>query len=141
MTFLLSSLLGGFKVSGGFVFLAGMGVGCLIDFLRTKNIKSLMLVLLSGTSNFAIVKFLTRGAGSFLMFEPWWFIRTMIVVPERLNMVIMEHRRQFYMAQHTWHAYLRVLQLELGGLGLGQNPLEALRRNIPGYIKTNEIIP
>ncbi len=33
------------------------------------------------------------------------------------------------------------VQLELGGLGLGQNPLDALRRNIPGYIKTNEITP
>jgi LPS-assembly protein len=32
------------------------------------------------------------------------------------------------------------VQLELGGMGLGQNPLQALRRNIPGYMKTNEII-
>ena len=33
------------------------------------------------------------------------------------------------------------VQLELGGMGLGQNPLQALRRNIPGYVKTNETIP
>ncbi|MHB8353935.1 MAG: LPS-assembly protein LptD, partial [Burkholderiales bacterium] len=33
------------------------------------------------------------------------------------------------------------VQLELGGMGLGQNPMQALRRNIPGYMKTNEIIP
>ncbi len=33
------------------------------------------------------------------------------------------------------------VQLELGGMGLGQNPMQALRRNIPGYLKTNEIIP
>jgi LPS-assembly protein len=32
------------------------------------------------------------------------------------------------------------LQLELGSFGLGQNPIESLRRNIPGYMKTNEII-
>jgi LPS-assembly protein len=32
------------------------------------------------------------------------------------------------------------VQLELGGMGLGQNPLQALRHNIPGYTKTNEII-
>jgi LPS-assembly protein len=33
------------------------------------------------------------------------------------------------------------VQLELGGMGLGQNPLQALRQNIPGYVKTNEMIP
>lgn len=33
------------------------------------------------------------------------------------------------------------IQLELGGMGLGQNPMVALRRNIPGYLKTNEITP
>ncbi len=33
------------------------------------------------------------------------------------------------------------VQLELGALGLGQNPLQALSRNIPGYVKTNEITP
>ncbi len=33
------------------------------------------------------------------------------------------------------------LQLELGPLGLGPNPLDTLRYNIPGYTKTNEISP
>jgi LPS-assembly protein len=34
------------------------------------------------------------------------------------------------------------LQLELNGLGrLGTNPLELLRRNIPGYYKVNEAPP
>lgn len=32
------------------------------------------------------------------------------------------------------------LQLELGSFGLGQNPIQSLRRSIPGYMKTNEII-
>ncbi|MDE2423162.1 MAG: LPS-assembly protein LptD [Betaproteobacteria bacterium] len=31
------------------------------------------------------------------------------------------------------------IQLELGGLGLGQNPLQSLRLNIPGYVKTTTI--
>ncbi|NDU85001.1 MAG: LPS-assembly protein LptD, partial [Ferrovum sp.] len=33
------------------------------------------------------------------------------------------------------------VQLELGPLGLGPNPLDTLRYNIPGYTKTNEISP
>lgn len=33
------------------------------------------------------------------------------------------------------------LQLELGPLGLGPNPIDTLRFNIPGYTKTNEISP
>lgn len=33
------------------------------------------------------------------------------------------------------------LQLELGPLGLGPNPVDTLRYNIPGYTKTNEISP
>ncbi len=34
------------------------------------------------------------------------------------------------------------VQLEFSGMGgLGQNPMDALRRNIPGYMKTNEIVP
>jgi len=31
------------------------------------------------------------------------------------------------------------IQLELGGLGLGQNPLQSLLLNIPGYVKTTDI--
>ena len=34
------------------------------------------------------------------------------------------------------------LQLELNGLSrIGTNPLDALRRNIPGYSKTNDAVP
>lgn len=114
-TLLTGSFLAGFKVPAGVVFLAGLGFAALINYFRTRDYKPLFLLSISGLVNFCIIKFLTRGVTSFLIFEPWWFVRTMIVVPDRLGMVVMELKRQHYLAQHTWHANLRVLQLELGG--------------------------
>jgi len=115
VTLLISSIMAGFKVSGGFVFLVGFGAAGIIFLLAKKGWKVLVLVALAGVTNFVTVKLLTRGVESFLLFVPWWFIRTMIVVPERLGVVILEHRRQYYLSLGTFKAILRVIQLELGG--------------------------
>lgn len=52
------------------------------------------------------------GSTSFLIFQPWWYIRTMIVEPSRLNLLDWELRRQTYIFEHNWK---RVIFLE--GLG------------------------
>ena len=49
------------------------------------------------------------GGTSFLIFQPWWYIRTMIVEPSRLNLVDWELRRQTYIYEHNWK---RVIFLE-----------------------------
>lgn len=54
----------------------------------------------------------STGGTSFLIFQPWWYIRTMIVEPSRLNLIDWELRRQTYIADHNWK---RVIFLE--GLG------------------------
>lgn len=54
----------------------------------------------------------SSGGMSFLIFEPWWYIRTMIVEPSRLNLLDWELRRQTYIYEHNWK---RVIFLE--GLG------------------------
>lgn len=113
---LISAFLSGFKVPGGMVFLFGLGTASVINFVLSRDRKTIVLAGLTGLTNFMTVKLLTRDVESFLIWQPWWFIRTMIVVPERLGVVIIELKRQHYLAQKTWHANLRVLQLELGGL-------------------------
>lgn len=110
-TFILGFLLAGFKVSGGFVMLVGIVVACLIDFINYRKISSLILAMALSISNFVTFKSMTSpNASSFLMFLPWWFVRTMIVV--KLGWLDIELKRQHYISKGTWHAWLRVIQLE-----------------------------
>ncbi len=103
--------LAGFKVSGGFVMLAGLAVSSLADILFLKNFSTLILFIFLSISNFITFKLMTSPqAASFLMFLPWWFIRTMVV--DKLGWVDLELRRQYYLSLGTWNAYLRVIQFE-----------------------------
>lgn len=110
ITFIIGSTLSGFKVSGGFVILAGLAAGSIADFLLNRKISFFILAVFLGLSNFITFKLMTRGAESFLIFLPWWFIRTMVVV--KLDWIDLELRRQHYISKGTWHAWLRVIQLE-----------------------------
>lgn len=110
LTFLLGCILAGFKVSGGLVLLVGVGGAGLVDLIFNRRFSTLILAGVLGLSNYITLQSMTRGAGSFLMFLPWWFVRTTIV--DRLGWMDLEFQRQHYLAQHTWHAYLRVVQVE-----------------------------
>ncbi len=109
---LLGGFLLGFKVSAAFVLLAGLGIASLFAFLHKRKKGSLFLALILGISNLTIFKLITKGGTSLLMFHPWWFIRTMIVVPDRVNWLDLEHRRQFYLAQGGIRSLFRVIQFE-----------------------------
>lgn len=112
ITSILGAVLAGFKVSGGFVMLIGLGAAGLSDLIFNKKIGTLLLSAVLGLSNFITFKLMTGpGAESFLMFLPWWFIRTMVV--SRLDWIDLENRRQHYLSKGTWHAMLRVLSLEM----------------------------
>ena len=52
------------------------------------------------------------GSPSFLIFEPWWYIRTMIVDPSRLDWLDLEWRRQTYIYENNWK---RVISIEVSG--------------------------
>lgn len=111
ISFVIGSTLAGFKVSGGFVMLIGLTVATITDFVNKRKFSAVVLALLLGLSNLLTFKFMTaKDASSFLMFLPWWFIRTMVV--DKLGWMDLEFRRQHYLSKHTWNAYLRVLQLE-----------------------------
>lgn len=112
ISFILGALLAGFKVSGGLVLLTGIGAAGLVDALLNKRMKTLLLALSLGISNFVTFKAMTsKEAASFLMFLPWWFIRTMVV--DKLGLIDWELKRQHYLSKGTWNANLRVIQLEL----------------------------
>lgn len=112
VTFILGSLLAGFKVSGGLIMLLGVGAAAAVDLIFFRKWHSMLLAVALGISNFITFKAMTsKEAASFLMFLPWWFIRTMVV--DKLDWIDLEHRRQHYLSKGTWHANLRVLQLEV----------------------------
>lgn len=96
-------------------------LGTLTEFKVYAAIVLLGATLLSGIWQVAIpagilaaILYLPNSAGgaSFLIFQPWWFIRTMIVEPSRLNWVDLELRRQTYIYEHNWK---RVISIELMG--------------------------
>lgn len=103
----------GFKVSGGVILLTGLTVIGVMDLIFKRKITLLLLSFVLGFSNFATIKLMTRGVEEYLIFSPWWFIRTMIV--EKLGLIDWEWKRQHYLSKGTWHAYLRVMQLETYG--------------------------
>lgn len=110
--FLLGGFLVGFKVSAAFILLTGLGLTAVWFFLTRKNKKIILLTLLLGFSNLLIFKLITKKGELFLLFLPWWFIRTMIVVPDRVNWIDLELRRQFYLDRGGWRSVLRIIQFE-----------------------------
>jgi hypothetical protein len=109
-------MVAGFKVSGGIVYLAGIFTYMLYNIILGRQwvVVAFSLTLLA--TNYTTILLITQGAESYLIFSPWWFVRTMVVV--KLNLIDWERKRQYYLAQGTWRAYLRILQLELIAFGL-----------------------
>ncbi len=110
---LLFGTLSAFKIYAGVVLLISLGIAGVWQLIKEKSFQLLLLTILSGI--LAAILYLpnTSGSTSFLIFEPWWYIRTMIVEPSRLNLIDWELRRQTYIYEHNWK---RVIFLE--GLGL-----------------------
>lgn len=109
---LLFGTLAEFKVYAAVEVLSALFIAGVWQLLREKKTQLLLLSITSGA--LAAVLYLpnTSGSGSFLIFQPWWYIRTMIVEPSRLNLLDWELRRQTYIYEHNWK---RVIFLE--GLG------------------------
>jgi len=123
---LLGGFLLGFKISSAVVLLSGLGISSLLAYIFQKRKDLILLTISLGITNFIIFRAITRGNEPFLIFEPWWFIRTMVIAPDRLNWLDLELRRQFYLAKGGWRSILRILEYEsiafliflLGNLGM-----------------------
>lgn len=110
---ILAGSLAEFKIYGGIVLLTSLGLTGVWQILKEKKFSILLLSISSGLLSALLYFPNASNSGGFLIFEPWWYIRTMIVAPNRLNWLDLELRRQTYLADHN---YKRVLQIEVTGL-------------------------
>jgi len=101
-----------FKVYASVVILLSLLIVGLIELFREKKIYLLSLFALSGLLSAVLYLPNAANSSSFLIFEPWWFIRTMIVVNSRLDWIDLELKRQTYVAEGNLK---RVFQIELTG--------------------------
>ncbi len=104
------------KISSGVVAIFALGVTGLYLFWRERRIGLLVSAIFLAASNFGLLKLISPTASSFLIFEPLWFTRTMMV--SRLGNVDWELRRQHYLWKNTWHSWLRVIQLEAEAIAI-----------------------
>ena len=97
-----------FKVYAGVLLLGGLFFLSIFELFK-KSFSLLMLFLI--TLALGLIIYLPNSANSqdFLIWQPWWFIRTMVVAPDRLNWLDLELRRQTYVSENNWK---RVIQLE-----------------------------
>lgn len=101
-----------FKIYAGVVLLGTLSIISIWQFIKIRKTELFFLTLIGGLLALALYLPNTSNSTSFLIFEPWWFIRTMIVEPSRLNLLDWELRRQTYIYENNWK---RVIWLE--GLG------------------------
>ena len=116
LIFLLGFGLATIKVSSGLVLVLGFMAAGAYSFIFNKDYRLILLGVLLGIGNFLTLKIISPTAQSFILFEPLWFPRTMMVV--RLDWVDWELRRQHYMWVNTWRSWLREISLELQAIAL-----------------------
>ena len=102
------------KVSSGVILIGSVGVIALYSLIKNKDISLLGLFIALLLSNFFLLKVISPTVESFLLFEPLWFTRSMMVV--RLDNVDWELRRQHYLSLGTLKAWLRIIQLETSAI-------------------------
>lgn len=137
---ILAGTLVEFKVYGGVILLLSLGLISFWEIITRRNYSTFILTFLSGILSLGI--YLPNSAASvgFLIFEPWWYIRTMVVVPDRLNLLEWEHRRQTYLSENNLK---RVYQLEiqsfliflLGNLGIRSLAIWQIFTNLKHILK------
>lgn len=112
ISLVILAVISSFKIYAGFVLLLTLAVVGTWKLVIKKDFRLFLLALSSGIV--ALVLYLPNSANSasFLIYEPWWYIRTMIVEPSRLNLLDWELRRQTYIVESNWK---RVIWLESMG--------------------------
>lgn len=93
---LVFGILIGFKVYAGLIVLATLLFLGIWQLFR-KGQKSVLAIFFLSLM-FGLLFYLPAGRDTtgFMVFEPWWFIKTMVQAPDRLNWPALELRRQTY---------------------------------------------
>lgn len=112
--FLFLLLIGGtlttFKVYAGIALLGSFAICGFWQIIKEKKFEFFILFILSVILSSLLFFPNTAKSSSLLVFEPWWYIRTLVVAPDRLGKIEWELRRQTYIFEGNWK---RVIQLEL----------------------------
>lgn len=73
------------KVYGGLLGLGGLGVVGLITLFREKNLKLLLISIISAILGFLFFTYLTKTNGNLIVYQPFWFLETMMAISDRLG--------------------------------------------------------
>lgn len=109
---ILASSLSVFKIYGSIVLLTSLGLVGVWEILFRRSFKIFLLTIINGIISIALYLPFSANSGSFLIFEPGWFIRTMIVAQDKLDWLDLERRKQTYLAEGNTK---RVIQIHLTG--------------------------
>jgi len=126
LSVLLAGVLIEFKVYAGVTVLGGLLATGVFEILLKRPLHAIKVFALGLPLSFLVYLPSNAGSSEFLKWQPWWYIRTMVVVPDRLNWIDLEFRRQHYATRGTWRGFIRSLQMEgtafmiflLGNLGM-----------------------
>ncbi len=101
-----------FKVYAAVPILVALGISSVWRIFKEKKFDLLGVTLCAGAVAAVLYLPNTSSSTAFLIFQPWWFIRTMVVEPSRLNWIDLELRRQFYLDRGGWKSVLRIVEYE-----------------------------
>lgn len=99
---LIAATLPEYKIFGGTLLLGAFFVVSVFEILISRKIYLFLSFIASGLLFLIIFLPSSAKAPSFFIFEPFWFIRSMIASPDRLNWVDIELRRQTFAYFHNW---------------------------------------
>lgn len=112
LSVLLAGVLIEFKVYAGMIILGGLLVTGVFEFLLKRPLRAIKVFIFGLPLSFLVYLPSSTGSSEFLIWQPWWYIRTMVVAPDRLNWIDLEFRRQHYVSLGTWRGFIRALQME-----------------------------
>jgi len=121
---IISGTLISFKVYAGILVLGGLMVCGIWNFFKTRNpLLIISAVLATILSLFLFIPVNGKDAGSFLVFMPGWFLRSMVESPDRVQIIDWILRENTYAAAGNTFAILRYRVVELliylaGNLGI-----------------------
>jgi len=105
LAFLLIASFGsliGFKVYGALIFLLALELVGVWEIIRRKDFSFFTVYFASGLVSLGIFFPFSRASTGFLIWQPWWFIRTMIQAPDRVNWQTLELKRQVYSSHYDF---------------------------------------
>lgn len=103
----LAMPLAGVKASAGAISVVGLLTVGFFRLVLEKKFDLAIVAMVAGLGNFLTLKIISPTAQSFIVFNPLWFTRTMMVV--RLDNVDWELRRQHYLSLHTFKAFVHLI--------------------------------